>query len=140
MDGLQGAVLNVKLDYLEAWTEARRHNAAIYERLLAPHGMPRPAPSSNFRHVYHVYAVLLRERDAVRARLQQAGIATGVHYPVPVHLQPAYADLGYHAGDFPIAEDVAAQTLSLPMYPELAATQIEEVVATMCQAAELERR
>jgi dTDP-4-amino-4,6-dideoxygalactose transaminase len=138
MDGLQGAVLDVKLPYLEAWTEARRRNAAIYDRLLQALGLQRPADIEGRRHVYHVYAVLVRERDAVRARLNEAGIATGVHYPTPVHLQPAYADLGYRAGDFPIAERVAAQTLSLPMFPELSERQIGQVVECLRQAIDAE--
>jgi dTDP-4-amino-4,6-dideoxygalactose transaminase len=140
MDGLQGAVLGVKLAYIEAWTEARRRNAGVYDRLLQPLGVQRPADVDGQRHVYHVYAVLLREREAVRARLHQAGIATGVHYPTPVHLQPAYADLSYRAGDFPVAERVAAQTLSLPMYPELTTAQIEQVVECLRQAIDAEGR
>jgi dTDP-4-amino-4,6-dideoxygalactose transaminase len=136
MDGLQGAVLGVKLTHLEAWTAARRRNAAIYDRLLQPLGLPRPPQAAGRRHVYHVYAVLVPERDAVRAALQQAGVATGVHYPIPVHLQPAYADLGYRAGDFAVAERVAGQTLSLPMFPELSEAQIGEVVACLGEACE----
>jgi dTDP-4-amino-4,6-dideoxygalactose transaminase len=136
MDGLQGAVLGVKLAHLEAWTEARRRNAAIYHRLLQPSGLPRPAEVPDRRHVYHVYAVLVTERDLVRARLHHAGVATGVHYPTPVHLQPAYADLGYRVGDFPVAESVAERTLSLPMFPELTETQIRQVVACLCEASD----
>ena len=136
MDGLQGAVLGVKLAYIEAWTEARRRNAGIYDQLLQPLGLQRPAVVDGRRHVYHVYAILLREREAVRARLHQVGIATGVHYPTPVHLQPAYADLGYRAGDFPVAERVAAHTLSLPMFPELSEAQIGQVVERLRQAIE----
>jgi dTDP-4-amino-4,6-dideoxygalactose transaminase len=79
------------------------------------------------RHVYHVFAVRLPQRDAWRARLHELGIQTGVHYPVPVHLQPAYRDLGYEAGDFPVAEAVACEVLSLPLFPEMTDTQLEEV-------------
>jgi UDP-2-acetamido-2-deoxy-ribo-hexuluronate aminotransferase len=79
------------------------------------------------RHVYHVYAVRLDRRDAVRARLNEAGIGTNVHYPRPVHLQKCFAELGHRPGDFPVAEDIAARELSLPIYPELTDAQIEEV-------------
>jgi dTDP-4-amino-4,6-dideoxygalactose transaminase len=139
MDALQGAVLGVELAHLEAWTEARRRNAAVYDRLLRPLGLPCPAKVSGRRHVYHVYAVLVGERGRVRRRLHQAGVATGVHYPAPVHLQPAYADLGYRAGDFPIAERIAERTVSLPMFPELSEAQIGEVVGTLAEATGAER-
>jgi dTDP-4-amino-4,6-dideoxygalactose transaminase len=138
MDGLQGAVLDVKLPYLEAWTEARRRNAAIYDRLLEPLGLRLPAGIEGRRHVYHVYAVLVPARELVRTRLHQAGVATGVHYPTPVHLQPAYADLGHRAGDFPVAERVAAHTLSLPMFPELSEAQIGQVAECLRQASDAE--
>ena len=107
MDGIQGAILRVKLRHLEAWTEARRARAADYARALAGTGIALPVERPQCRHVYHVYAVRLPHRDATRAALQAAGIQTGVHYPIPVHLQPAHADLGYAPGDFPVSEDVA---------------------------------
>jgi dTDP-4-amino-4,6-dideoxygalactose transaminase len=135
MDGIQGALLGVKLPHLDAWTEARRRHAARYDALLAGSGVRIPAPCPDGRHVHHVYAVELPDRDAVRRRLAEAGIATGAHYPVPVHLQPAYADLGYRRGDFPIAERFAERTLSLPMYPELSADQIARVAKVLCAAA-----
>jgi dTDP-4-amino-4,6-dideoxygalactose transaminase len=138
MDGLQGAVLDVKLSHLESWTEARRRNAAIYDRLLQPLVLPHSGEVVGRRHVRHVYAVLVAERNLVRARLHKAGIATGVHYPTPVHLQPAYADLGYQAGDFPIAERVAERTISLPMFPELSEAQIGQVVACLREAIDAE--
>jgi dTDP-4-amino-4,6-dideoxygalactose transaminase len=131
MEALQGAVLGVKLKHLEAWTEARRSHARRYDALLAETGISTPDRSPDSRHVYHVYAVRVREREAVQRRLAQAGIATGCHYPVPVHLQPAYADLGYRRGDFPVAESFAAETLSLPMYPELTPEQVERVAAEL---------
>ena len=102
MDGIQGAVLNVKMQYIEAWTEARRRVAAHYDRLLAKRSYKRPAPPSHGRHVYHVYAIALPHRDDVQKALQAEGIATGIHYPVPVHLQKAYANLKYKPGDFPV--------------------------------------
>jgi len=131
MDGVQGAVLGVKLRHLEAWTEARRRNAAEYGRLLAGTLAVAPVERPGARHVYHVYVVRLPQRDAWRARLGEAGVQTGVHYPIPVHLQPAYRDLGHHAGDFPVSERAAAEVLSLPMFPELTAEQIATVAALL---------
>ena len=119
MEGIQGAILGVKLRHLERWTEARRTRAALYERTLAGTAARTPKARTDVRHVYHVYAVRLAQRDAWRARLQEMGIQTGVHYPIPVHLQPAYRNLGYSAGDFPVAEAVAREVLSLPMFPEM---------------------
>lgn len=131
MDALQAAILLVKLGHIEAWTEARRAHARRYDALLAGTGIGLPAPAAEARHVYHVYAVRLRRRDAVQQQLARAGIATGIHYPVPVHLQPAYADLGCRRGDFPHAERLAAETLSLPLYPELDPDQVRRVAATL---------
>jgi dTDP-4-amino-4,6-dideoxygalactose transaminase len=128
MDGIQGAVLNVKMNYIEAWTEARRNVAAQYDRLLEQHSCGRPRPTAHSRHVYHVYAVLLDERDRAHSAMEAAGIGTGVHYPVPVHLQKAYASLGYRAGDFPVSEVLAKQFLSLPIYAELRPEQVGAVV------------
>jgi dTDP-4-amino-4,6-dideoxygalactose transaminase len=137
MDGIQGAVLNVKMRHIEAWTEVRRAVAAHYDRLLDRHGHLHPQPPADCRHVYHVYAVRVRERDAVQRALAAAGIATGIHYPIPVHLQRAYADLGYWRGDLPVTEAVAAQFLSLPIYAELSMDQVEEVVAALDRAVGL---
>lgn len=131
MDAIQGAVLAVKLQYLEAWTEARRDAAAAYQALLADLPVGRPAACDRSSHVWHVYAVRVRERDRLREQLAEAGIGTGIHYPAPVHLQPAYANLGYRRGDFPLAEQLAEQTLSLPMFPELTRAQIERVGAAL---------
>lgn len=134
MDGIQGAILRVKLRYLERWTEARRARAGDYRRALMGAGIDAPTELDDCRHVYHVYAVRVRNRDAVRESMQKAGIQTGVHYPIPVHLQPAYADLGYAAGDFPVSEAVAAEVLSLPMYPELTTEQVGSVAAAVLAA------
>jgi dTDP-4-amino-4,6-dideoxygalactose transaminase len=131
MDGVQGAVLGVKLRHLEAWTEARRQHAAEYARQLAGTEAIPPAERPGTRHVYHVYVVQLPQRDRYRARLNDAGVQTGVHYPIPVHLQPAYRDLGYHAGAFPVAEQVASEVLSLPMFPELTDSQIATVASLL---------
>jgi len=136
MEGIQGAVLGVKLRHIEAWTEARRRHADHYDALLSGSGIGMPASMAGSRHVYHVYAVRLRNRDAMQQRLSRAGIATGIHYPVPVHLQPAYADLAHGPGDFPHAERFAAETLSLPMFPELADEHIERVCAALVEVSD----
>jgi dTDP-4-amino-4,6-dideoxygalactose transaminase len=134
MDGIQGAILRVKLRHLEDWTEARRARAADYRQAFANSDVRVPVEAEGCRHVYHVYAVRLRNRDATRLRLQEKGIQTGVHYPIPVHLQPAYADLGYRGGDFPVAEEVASEVLSLPMFPEMTSAQVFEVAEAVLAA------
>lgn len=138
MDGIQGAVLKVKMDYIEAWTEARRTVASQYDRLLASSHYKRPAPTADCRHVYHVYAIALAHRDRVQKALQAAGVATGIHYPVPVHLQKAYSDLGYGPGDFPITESLADRFLSLPIYAELRPEQVAKVVLELEKASLVE--
>ncbi len=131
LEELQGAILRVKLRYLEQWTEARRENASCYDHLLAGSGVRTPVQMPYARHVYHVYAVAARNRQALQSRLSDSGIHTGIHYPIPVHLQPAYAELGYGPGDFPCAERAAGEVLSLPMYPELTAEQMESVASVI---------
>jgi dTDP-4-amino-4,6-dideoxygalactose transaminase len=129
MEGFQGAILGVKLKHLEAWTDARRERAGVYTRSLAGTPAVPPTERAGSRHVFHVYVVRVPERDAYRAKLTDAGIQTGVHYPIPIHLQPAYADLGYAPGDFPVAEQAAGEVLSLPMFPELTDEQIESIAS-----------
>ena len=131
MDAIQGAILGVKLKHLERWTEARRSRARVYAHALAGADVVLPSERSDSRHVYHVYAVRVTSRDARRAELAARGIHTGVHYPIPVHLQPAFRDLGYQPGDFPVSEAVAAEVLSLPMFPELTDAEIETVVGAL---------
>ncbi|MDZ8188218.1 MAG: DegT/DnrJ/EryC1/StrS family aminotransferase [Nostoc sp. ChiSLP02] len=126
MDGIQGAILRVKLRYLEAWTEARRTHAGHYDQLLSGVSTPTVMPYS--RHVYHVYAVRSPQRDILQQRLQGQEIQTGIHYPIPIHLQPAYAQLGYKPGDFPHSEAASREVLSLPMYAELT-TELQTQVA-----------
>jgi dTDP-4-amino-4,6-dideoxygalactose transaminase len=135
MDGVQGAILGVKLRYLEGWTEARRRNAAEYGRELAGSAVRLPQERRDARHVYHLYVVRLQQRDVWRERLTQAGVQTGVHYPIPVHLQPAYRDLGYLAGDFPVCEHASLEVLSLPMFPELTRDQIAAVTLALSTSA-----
>jgi len=129
MDGLQGAVLRVKLRHLEAWTEARRQNAARYNQLLADNGIQIPHQMVYARHVYHIYAIRTSEREALQQSLSTQGIQTGIHYPVPVHLQPAYGDLGYGLEQFPETELAAKQVLSLPMYAEMSHDSISMVAS-----------
>jgi dTDP-4-amino-4,6-dideoxygalactose transaminase len=131
MDGLQGAILRVKLRHLPEWTDARRRHADAYNALLAGTGLVTPAEMDYSRHVYHVYAVRTPDRESLQPALQNAGVQTGIHYPVPVHLQEAHADLGYREGQFPNAEIAAREVLSLPMFPEMTASQIEHVAAAV---------
>jgi dTDP-4-amino-4,6-dideoxygalactose transaminase len=127
MEGIQGAVLRVKLRHLEAWTEARRRAAAHYDALLSGSEVPTPEVIPHARHVYHIYAVRTRRRQAWQEALTILGIQTGIHYPTPVHLLPAFADLGCRLGQFPHAEQAANEVLSLPLFPELTAEQCETV-------------
>jgi dTDP-4-amino-4,6-dideoxygalactose transaminase len=134
MEGLQGAILRVKLRYLEAWTEARRTHAALYDELLAGSNVQPPQAMAYARHVYHIYAIRSTERAALQQGLTGQDIQSGIHYPFPVHLLPAYADLGYHSGNFPQAEAMAAEELSLPMYPELSKEAVHRVAAALIEA------
>ncbi len=127
MEGFQGAILRVKLRHLDAWTEARRRVAKEYDARLADSGVETPAEMPWGKHVYHVYTLRADDRDGLQQALQAAGIQTGIHYPVPVHLQPAYADLGYGRGVFFHAETAAEQVLSLPLYPELPPASVVHV-------------
>ncbi len=133
MEGIQGAVLRVKLRHLEAWTEARREAASHYDRLLACNGIATPTSMPWTRHVYHVYAIRCPQRSAWQQTLGARGIQTGIHYPIPVHLLPAFADLGHARGDFPHAERAANEVLSLPMFAELTGSQREQVAATLLE-------
>ena len=139
MDGIQGAVLRIKLRYLEAGNQRRRTHAAYYDAALSEvEGIVTPAQSSRVRHVYHVYAIRVSDREEVMKRLADQGIATGIHYPVPVHLQEAYRSLGHERGAFPIAERCAAEFVSLPMFPELTAAQLEIVIRGVKQAVAID--
>ncbi|HYS27259.1 MAG TPA: DegT/DnrJ/EryC1/StrS family aminotransferase [Vicinamibacterales bacterium] len=134
MDGIQGAILRVKLRHLEAWTERRRQVAEWYAAALDPDTVRMPKARPGCRHVYHVYVVRADDRDRLRDVLGRQGIQTGIHYPIPIHLQPAHADLGYHAGDFPVAEQVAREVLSLPIFPEMTRDQVQTVAAAVMGA------
>lgn len=131
MDGVQAAVLRVKLRHLEWWNARRQALAARYRRALADvSAIALPETGANREHVYHLFVVRCRERDALRRYLNECDIAAGVHYPAPIHFQPAFAFLGHRAGDFPAAEAAAREVLALPLYPELA----DEEVAAVCEA------
>lgn len=136
MDGIQGAVLDVKMGYIESWTDARRAHATRYNETLGALGIDLglPAPEGNSRHVWHVYAVRTTDRDRLAAYLKARGIGTGIHYPIPVHMQPAYSQLGYRQGDLPVSERLSGEFLSLPIYAEMTNDQIDQVVEAVQSA------
>lgn len=125
LDSLQAAVLCVKLPYLDAGNGWRRETAVRYNNLLANTLTTTPAAADWAEHVYHLYIIQVDNRNQLQTHLTQAGIATGIHYPIPIHRQPAYADLGYRPGDFPVTEQLAQRILSLPMYPGITAEAVE---------------
>ncbi|HEY6088267.1 MAG TPA: DegT/DnrJ/EryC1/StrS family aminotransferase [Gemmatimonadaceae bacterium] len=129
MDAIQGAILRVKLRQLEKWTDARRAHAKRYDELLGKSDIKHATEAKGRKHVYHIYSVFHEQRSELQAALQAAGIHTGIHYPIPVHLQRAYADLGYNVGDLPVTETIALEQLSLPMFPELTDEQISRVAS-----------
>jgi dTDP-4-amino-4,6-dideoxygalactose transaminase len=131
---LQAAILGVKLPHLEEWNVARRRHAARYRELLAGSDLVLPVQSDDVEPIYHQFVVRVKERDRVLAQLKANGIGAGVHYPIPLHLQPAYAHLGYQVGDFPNAEIAAQEVLSLPMFAELTDEQIQTVSRALLEA------
>ncbi|MBN1825961.1 MAG: DegT/DnrJ/EryC1/StrS family aminotransferase [Candidatus Eisenbacteria bacterium] len=134
LDAMQAAILHVKLRHLEGWLESRRRAADTYRRLLADLPLQLPREAEGVRHVYHLFIVLHEERDRLRERLGSKGIATGIHYPIPLHLLKAYERLGLGPGSFPIAERAAAQGFTLPMYAELTDEMIEETAQALREA------
>jgi dTDP-4-amino-4,6-dideoxygalactose transaminase len=128
MDEIQAAVLRVKLRYLEQWNAARQAHANFYTEQLQRVVETVPVVRPWARHVYYVYVIQVRERDRFRERLEQEGIATGIHYPIPIHLQPACSQYGYMRGMLPVTEAVKERIVSLPMYPELTLEQLRMVV------------
>jgi len=135
LDSIQAGILDVKLKHLSRWTEQRRAAAKVYDKLLSEiEGIFLPLERENFLSVYHLYVIHTRERDSIQQKLTKKGIGTGIHYPVPLHLQPAYAFLGYGEGDLPVTEASAAMTLSLPMYPNIS-PQDQEYVAQVLSCA-----
>jgi dTDP-4-amino-4,6-dideoxygalactose transaminase len=134
MDELQGAVLRVKLHYIEGWNSARAKIAKYYVDKLTDTPLILPTGSPDRRHVWHLFVVRSSERDKLCRELSNASIGTGLHYPIPLHLQPAYNYLGYQRGDFPIAEKIARECLSLPMFPELEQSELDRVCQELTSA------
>jgi dTDP-4-amino-4,6-dideoxygalactose transaminase len=128
MDAFQGAVLGIKLKYLDEWTAARRRLAARYQDALEDLPLQVPVEGPACQHVWHLFVVLHSQRDRLRTALEARGIQTGLHYPVPVHLQPAYRHLGLGSGAFPVAERIGRECLTLPLFPELTEDQQERVI------------
>ena len=128
LDTIKAVVLRIKLRRLEQWNEARRKAAAKYDRLLAGKNLMVPKVAAYAKPVYHLYVVQVPDRQKQQAAFDAANVSHGIHYPIPVHLQPAFADLGYKQGSFPVTEALAPKILSLPMFPELTDGQIEQVV------------
>ncbi|MBN2515750.1 MAG: DegT/DnrJ/EryC1/StrS family aminotransferase [Deltaproteobacteria bacterium] len=132
MDGIQGAILSAKLKHLESWNEARRKNASFYNEFIRDlDGIITPYEADYAKHVYHIYAIRVQNRDQLISKLAEKEIFCGIHYPVPVHLQDAYKSLGLGKGSFPVAEKCAEEFVSLPMFPELTEEQIEYVATNI---------
>jgi len=127
LDTLQAAILQVKLRHLDLWNSNRQRAASWYASELAGAGIKAPSVRDGATHVYHLYVIESQERDALQMRFNAAGVSTGIHYPLPIHLQPAFAYLGYRKGDLPHTEQIAHRLLSLPMYPELMPDQVSRI-------------
>jgi dTDP-4-amino-4,6-dideoxygalactose transaminase len=134
LDEIQAAVLRVKLGCLVEWTERRRTIAARYRAGLASLGVVVPSERPDSTHVYHQFVIRVPNRDTVQRRMAEREVQTAIYYPIPLHLQPMYRDLGYRSGDFPEAERAAKEVLCLPMYPELTDAQVDEVVEAVRQS------
>jgi dTDP-4-amino-4,6-dideoxygalactose transaminase len=137
LDELQAAVLQVKLRYLEQWNASRQAHACVYSEQLQGIVEAVPVVQPGVSHVYYVYVVRVRERDRFRILLEHEGIATGIHYPIPIHLQPACAKYSYRRGMLPVTEDVTKRIVSLPMYPELTIEQIQKVIDAVKKSSTL---
>ncbi len=133
MDALQGAVLGIKLKHLEDWTNSRRRHAAYYQKALADLPLQVPVEASGRRHVWHLFVILHRERDRLQNALRSRGVHSGLHYPIPLHLQKAYQHLGHSVGDFPVSERVGRECLTLPLYPEMTTAQQDRVVKQLTE-------
>lgn len=137
LDGLQAAILSAKLPHLPRWVSARQHIAARYARALAVPGVTVRPASPEVDHAYHLFVIEVADRDTLRAALRAEGIETGVHYPCPLPLLPAFADLSHRAEEFPVAVERAARILSLPMFPELTDAQVDRVSEAVLTAVRL---
>jgi dTDP-4-amino-4,6-dideoxygalactose transaminase len=133
MDGFQGAVLRIKLRRLDEWTARRRELAALYRELLIGAKLELPEDAPDAECVYYVFAVYADDRDSTRAALEERGVGTAVHFPVPVHLQPAYADLGYKRDAFPHTERACERVLSMPLYPEIPLDHVEYAASALAE-------
>lgn len=133
MDGMQAAILSAKLKHLDDWTEKRRRNGQLYNQYLREADVVTPVEKEYAKHVYHCYVVRTKDRQKIQDKLKEEGIASGVHYPIALHLQPAYADYGYKRGDFPVSEQCAEEVLSLPMFPELTEAEIQRISALVVE-------
>jgi dTDP-4-amino-4,6-dideoxygalactose transaminase len=129
LDAIQAGILRIKLRHLAAWNERRRECASRYQELLgaAAEGVKLPFEPSWSKAVFHLYVVQVQNREQLQKHLGEAGIGTGIHYPIPLHLQKAYKHLGYRQGDFPVSEEAASQILSLPMFPGLTYGQQDRI-------------
>ncbi len=133
MEGIQGGVLSVKLRHLDRWNDQRRDAAKQYDEAFAQSEIIAPREMDYGRHVFHLYVVLSQSRDALRQRLSESGIDSGLHYPIPLHLQNAYRSLGYGPGDFPVTERISGSILSLPMYPGISAEAVAHVASEVAE-------
>jgi len=138
LDAIQAGILDVKLRHLAKWNEQRQAHAAEYKKLFAAAGSPVNAPFEPewSRAVYHLYVVRVEDRDGMMSALKDQGIGTGIHYPIPLHLQKAYKHLGYRDGDFPVCEQLAKEIVSLPMFPQLKPEQQQRVVKAVAEFVE----
>jgi len=133
MDGFQGAVLRVKLRHLDEWTKRRREIADLYRKLLARARVQIPQDDPRNESVYHLFVVYVENRDAVRTEMEKRSVHTAIHYPVPVHLQKAYANLGHKPGTFPHTEQASERVFSMPLFPEITNEQVEYAARTLCE-------
>jgi dTDP-4-amino-4,6-dideoxygalactose transaminase len=132
LDEVQAAILRVKLKYLDQWNEERRRKAGIYTEKLASLNILCPVEGDKAESVYHLYVIRTQKRNHLQAFLKEKGIETLIHYPIPIHLQKAYEELGYQRGDLLMTERCSREVLSLPLFPELKDSEIEEVAGTIC--------
>jgi len=140
LDTIQAAVLRVKLRHLDRWNASRRTIASLYGELLEHSGATLPYESPDVEHVYHLYVVQVDGRERAQSEMAAHGVSTGIHYPVPIHLQEAYRAAGFGSGSFPVTEAAAKRILSLPMYPELTEDGVRRVAAALGQAVSASAR
>ena len=129
LDEVQAAILRVKLKYLDQWNEQRREKALIYKEKLEGAGVVCPIEKEESSHVYHLFVIRTKQRDGLQTFLKEKGIETLIHYPTPIHLQKAYKDLGYQRGDIPVTERYSREVLSLPFFPEIIESEMDEIAA-----------